>query len=135
MDISVMNAYQKLVKVCERIDSLRKKEKYEISLNNLLAEDIHDFICVISKSGAEKRYNYFNEVYQDGAYPASDLLCSNNDELPAVFCALNEFDSTGTGMKTVQTAGLFVAFVSELGKYYLLSRFDKKEVISKKYID
>lgn len=135
MDISVMNAYQKLIKVCERIDSLQKKEKNEISLNKLLAEDIHSFICMISRSGAEKRYNYFNEVYQDRAYPASDLLCSNNDELPAVFCALNEFDSTGTGMKTVQTAGLFVSFISELGKYYLLSRFDKKEVDSEKFMD
>lgn len=135
MDISVMNAYQKLVKVCERIDSLRKKKKNEIPLNNLLAEDIHAFICVISKSGAEKRYNYFNEVYQGGAYPASDLLCSNNDELPAVFCALNEFDSIGTGKKTVQTTGLFISFISELGKYYLLSRFDKREVDSEKFMD
>ena len=89
MDISVMNAYQKLIKACERIDSLRKKEKNEISLDKLLAEDIHDFICMISRSGAEKRYNYFNEVYQGGAYPASDLLCSNKDELPSVFCALH----------------------------------------------
>ena len=135
MDISVMNAYQKLVKACERIDSLRKKEKNGISLNKLLAEDIHDFICMISRSGAEKRYSYFNEVYQGGAYPASDLLCSNKDELPSVFCALNELDSTGPGKKSVQTAGLFVSFISELGKYYLLSRFDKKEVDSEKFMD
>lgn len=135
MDISVMNAYQKLIKVCERIDSMKKREKNEVPLTRLLAEDIHDYIHRISKSGAEKRYNYFNEVYQGGAYPASDLLCDNNDELPAVFCALNEFDSTESGKKTVQTAGLFVSFISELGKYYLLSRFDKKEVDSEKFMD
>ena len=55
--------------------------------------------------------------------------------MPRAFIALNEFDGTVRNTNRVQTAGLFVSFISELGKYYLLSRFDKKEVDSKKYVD
>ena len=132
MDVSVKNAYRKLTKVCERIESL---QKFDGSLKKLLAEDIYTFIHVISKSGAERRYDYFNKLYQDGAYPSSDLKCSNTDSLPAVFCVLNKFDRTKPHKKRVQTAGLFVSFISELGRYYLLSRFDKKEVDSDKYVE
>lgn len=132
MNVSVKNAYRKLTKVCERVESLQKNDG---SLKKLLAEDIYTFIHVLSKSGAEKRYNYFNEVYQDGAYPASDLEYRSTDDLPTVFCILNKFDSIKPHRKRVQTAGLFVSFISELGRYYLLSRFDKKEVDSGKYIE
>ena len=135
MDVSVKNAFEKLAKVCERVDSLRQKQKNGLSLKRLLAEDIHAFICRISNSGAEERYSYFNEVYQGGAYPSSELNCTEEGGLPRAFIALNEFDGSGRNTNRVQTAGLFVSFISELGKYYLLSRFDKKEVDSKKYVD
>ena len=73
MDISVKNAFEKLIKACERVDALQQKQKNGLSLKRLLAADIHAFICLISKSGAEERYSYFNEVYQGGAYPSSEL--------------------------------------------------------------
>ncbi len=135
MDISVKNAFDKLIKACERIDSLQQKQKRGLSLKRLLAEDIHAFICLISKSGAEERYSYFNEVYQGGAYPSSELDCIVGDGLPRAFIVLNEFDGSVRNKNGVQTAGLFVYFISELGKSYLLSRFDKKDIDSKKYID
>ena len=110
MNISVKNAYRKLTKLCERVESL---QKYDGSLKKFLAEDIYTFIHVLSKSGAERRYNYFNEIYQGGAYPSSDLVCHSTDDLPAVFCILNKFDSIKPNRKRVQTAGLFVSFISE----------------------
>ena len=135
MDVSVKNAFEKLAKACERVDSLRQKQKNGLFLKRLLAADIYAFICRISNSGAEERYSYFNEVYQGGAYPSSELNCTKEGGLPRAFIALNEFDGTVRNTNRVQTAGLFVSFISELGKYYLLSRFDKKEVDSKKYVD
>ncbi len=135
MDVSVKSAFEKLTKACERVDSLRQKQKNELFLKRLLAEDIYAFINLISKSGAEERYSYFNEVYQGGAYPSSEWNCTEGDGLPGAFVVLNEFDSSVRNKNKVQTAGLFVSFISDLGKSYLLSRFDKKEVDSKKYID
>lgn len=135
MDVSIRNSYQKLTKTCDQIESLQKRQKNVLSLKRLLAEDIHAFINSISKSGAEKRYNYFNEVYQNGAYPLSKLECSSTDALPAVFCVLNEFDCIRPYKKRIPTAELFVSFISELGRYYLLNRFDKREVDSGKYIE
>lgn len=135
MDVSVKSAFDKLTKACERVDSLRQKQRNELSLKRLLAEDIYAFICLISKSGVEERYSYFNEVYQGGAYPSSELDCAEGTGLPGAFVVLKEFDSTVLNKNKVQAAGLFVSFISELGKSYLLSRFDKKEVDAKKYID
>ena len=135
MDVSVKNAFEKLIKACERIDFLWQKQNNGVSLKRLLVEDIYTFICLISKSGAEERYSYFNEVYQEGAYPSSELDCTIGGGLPGAFSALNKFDGSVRSENKVQTAGLFVSFISELGKFYLLSRFDKKEVDSKKYID
>lgn len=135
MDVSVKNAFEKLIKACEQVDSFRQKQKSGLSLKKLLAEDIYAFICLISKSGAEERYSYFNEVYQGGVYPTSELGSAVGDGLPKAFVALKKFDSSVRNKNGVQTAGLFVSFISELGKSYLLSRFDKKDVDSKKYID
>ena len=135
MDISVKNAFEKLTKACDKVDSLQNKQKNELSLKRVLAEDIYAFIYQISNSGAEERYSYFNEVYQIGAYPSSELDCTEKNGLPKAFISLNEFDCSERNKNRVQTAGLFVSFISELGKYYLLSRFDKKEVDSKKFID
>ena len=64
--------------------------------------------------------------YQRGAYPSSELGHSEEGDLPEVFKVLVELD--------VKLAGLYVSFVSELGKYYLFSRFDKKDIDAKKYI-
>ena len=92
MDVSVKNAFDKLVTACGRVDAHRQKQKDGLPLKRLLAEDVHAFICLISKSGAEERYSCFNEVYQGGAYPSSELDCTVRDDLPRTFVVLNQFD-------------------------------------------
>ncbi len=134
MDVFVKSAFEKLTKTCERIESLQKEQKNDLSIKKLLAGDIYAFICQISKSGAEERYRYFNEIYQDGVYSLSELDCRAEDNLPNAFIVLNEFDNSVRNKSKVQTAGLFISFISELGKSYLLSRFDKKEVDSARFI-
>ena len=134
MDVSVKSAFDKLTKACERVDSHRQKQKNELSLRRILAENIFAFINFISNSGANERYSYFNEVYQDGAYPSHELDCTEENGLPRAFVVLSEIDNSIRNKNKVQLAGLFVSFISELGKFYLLSRFDKKEVDAKKYI-
>lgn len=44
MDVSVKNAFEKLAKACERVDSLRQKQKNGLFLKRLLAADIYTFI-------------------------------------------------------------------------------------------
>lgn len=57
MDISVRNAYQKLAKACDRLDSMSKRQKNEKLLKGLLAEDIYTFILVILVSLGQGSYN------------------------------------------------------------------------------
>ena len=126
MDIFVRNAFEKIKIACERADSFRQKKKNELTLEKLLAEDIHSFILLISKNGADERYSYFNKVYQEGAYPSSELEHIERDGLPGTFIILNEFDSSLRSK--VHTASLYIAFISELANYYLHSRFDRKDI-------
>lgn len=135
MDISVHNSFEKLVKACERIDSLQKKQSSVPSLKNILAGDIHAFIILISKNAAEERYEYFNKLYQKGAYPSCDLEHMEPDDVPAALQRLNEFDQSIQEKSQLHTTGLYISFISELGKFYLRSRFDKKQIDSKKFIE
>ena len=134
MDVTVKNAFDKLTQACERIDSLRRGEKNEGTLKRLLALDVRDFITRISNSGAEERYNYFNEVYQGGAYPSSELHISGVGSLPITYQKLIEFDRSARNKSDMQTAGLFVSFITELGRSYLINRFDKRDVDAEKFI-
>ena len=128
MDPAVKNAFDKVLAVSESIDG------DEYSARKILAEDIRTFISYISKSGAEERYSFFDEVYQKGSYPSPDLDPSSADILPKTFVRLKNYDCSSHEHK-LNAAGLYLVFVSELGKYYLLNRFDKKDVDPQKFLD
>ena len=135
MDITIKNAYEKLVTVFDGIEKASHAAGSKYSLKEVLAGDIYHFIRYISKSGAEFRYSYFNQVYQDGRYNADSLPSGNDGSIPESFRILCDFDMKSVISGNIEAAGFFVSFISELGKYYILSRFDKKDIDSEKYID
>ena len=135
MDITVKTAYDKLITVCESIENTRHAADGKTSLKKVLARDIYHFIFFISKSGAEFRYSYFNQIYQDGRYSADSFPQENGSSIPESFRILCDFDKKVLKYKKVETAGFFVSFISELGKYYILSKIDRKDIDSQKYID
>ena len=133
MDVAVKTAYDRLLSACDRVDALQGTKK-DVHLRQILAGDIHSFICSISKAGEEERYDYFNKVYQNDEYVTSALTTASTDILPATFQILLEFDKNYKKSGNVRTAGLFTSFIVTLGKYYLLSRFDKKDIVAEKYL-
>ena len=137
MDITVKQAFEKLQSACAGIESTRSSKEKGVgrALHRILAEDIYSFIERISIYGAAERYDYFNQVYQGGQYPYSGFQRSTSGELPECLMALLEYDKKYMRQFSVYAAGVYVAFFTELGKYYFLSRHDKREIDLKKYID
>lgn len=134
MDIAVRSAFDKLVAGCDAASSLSKADSSK-SVREHLAEGINAFISYISISGGATRYDFFNKVYQNGKYPISNRCSSDDFIIPACFTMLKHYDEQlGTNASTLLT-GLYVSFLYELGKYYALSRMDKKEISSQRYID
>ena len=134
MDIAVKNAYDKLVAGCDAASSLRKPASSK-TVKEQLAEGIHAFICYISNTGAAARYDFFNKVYLNGEYPISDKCNSTEFFIPECFMLLMHYDEQlGTNAPTLLT-GLYVSLLYELGKFYALSRMDKREISTQRYID
>ena len=134
MDITVKSAYDKLVAGCDAASSLSNVTSSK-SIREQLAEGINAFICYISLSGDAVRYDFFNKVYQNGKYPLSNRCGSNEFFVPECFTILKQRDEQfGTKAASLLT-GLYISFLYELGKYYVLSRADKREISSQRYID
>lgn len=133
MDIAVRSAFDKLVAGCDAVPlSMADSSK---SLREYLAEGINAFIFYISVSGGAARYDFFNKVYQNGKYPVSSTSGSDDFLIPECFMMLKHYDEhLRTNTSTLLT-GLYVSFLYELGKYYVLSRTDKKEISAQRYID
>ncbi|MBP3871791.1 MAG: AAA family ATPase [Faecalicoccus sp.] len=128
MDINVKNAYDTLAKTC-------KGMKYSDTPLKQLAEDIYSFICYISKRGADQRYNYFNEVYQNGAYPLSDIEHDTDENVPRTFVELNKTVFSYVNGSPLTTGVFYVGLISKLVQYYMHSRVDRKEIDSEKCIE
>lgn len=133
MDISVKNEYDRLSTACETIELLSSTT--ETSLMRLLAEDVFAFISLISKKNAKERYDYFDAVYQGGNYSSSTIGSIDKEEYSRLFLLLNKFSNTSMNEATVRPDSLYISFFTELGKLYLLDRFDKRDIDKQKFLE
>ena len=135
MDITVKSMFEKLVAVCSSIDNFSDQKKaLSAKMVRMLSEDVLAFIQRCSTSNAEERYDYFNKVYQGGRFPLSTLSVKDNEEPPACFAALLQYDENVFQNKAISAISLYISFFKELGRYYSLSRIDKKEFDQQKYV-
>lgn len=133
MEIDVKNALNKLLAACDAIDAENSDSSQMIKKD--VVADIISFIRVISKAGGEERVQLFKTMYLDGDY---EDPCDSADAVSAVpssfdkLCRLDNSLLKSSGMKT---AALYIAFIVELGKHYLHSRYDKADIDQQKYLD
>ena len=132
MDISVKNAYDRLTSACNSVNRLQQKESEK--RKEQLAADIYGFISRISKANAKERYAYFDEVYQNGKYPYPEPYSGRVDGLPGLFVYLKSFSQRLMGAMAVCPDEIYITFFAELGRYYLLSRYDKKDIDVQEYM-
>ena len=133
MDYSLVEALNKLSDVCKAVESTGFASGQSKDMMQLLAEDIHGFICLISDNRAEKRYEEFNQDYLGGRYSLTNSSGISADDLHA-FQVLVLFDKSCMASVEVKSAEVYVAFFRELGKHYLLSRNDKQDISMDHYL-
>ena len=134
MDIDVKTSLDKLLVVCRQVDS-RTADKEEIISKQVIA-DIYKYINYISLNNARERARRFNTIYLNNEYePLLKEEPSPFFELPGSIIKLREIDDSVIRDRGIAITELFVAFLMELGKSYLLSRYEKKDIDETRYID
>lgn len=133
MNTDIKDSLDRLMSICTQIENAAPSSEVLHNIKNMVVTDLFDFIRYISVTGYEERVEYFNSVYLGGCY---DILPANNGksnpESVRQFCRFDREKISGSGAKT---ADRYLAFVVELGRYYILSRHDRKEIDIQKYTD
>ncbi len=134
MNIDVKNALDRVFDACNRIKSLFAKDEKYCQITEYVVEDIFDFINAVSLVGAEERFQYFNEVYLKGSYFDHSFETAQRS-IPKTLPLFYQVDCRVMNGYGVKTVNLFIALLTELGKYFLFSKHDKKEIDAKAFTD
>ena len=133
MEIDVKNALNKLLAACDAVDAENSGSLQMIKKE--VVADILTFIRLISKNGAAERIQLFKTIYLDGDYEDACGSADVGSAVPLSFKKLCQLDASLLKSSGMKTAALYVAFIVELGKYYLHSRYDKTDIDQQKYLD
>ena len=110
MDIDVKNAYN------------RAKQAVGSAAFSDFLQDICDFILYISMNDGVDRFEAFRKIYVQKDWSPKQI----KNECPA---AENSLRAAGKHVSEI------VMFFTILGKYYIFSKFDKKDIDKDKYAD
>lgn len=115
MDIDVKNSLNSIISAYEALSDMQV-------VKNAFALEIYNFIHIISLNNAENRFDAFNKIYLKGEYNFNNLDLSSKTDFFKDFCKYNDTQK-------------LISFFSALGKYYLYSKFDKKDIDRVKFIE
>ena len=113
MDIDVKNAYMKMNQACGS------------ELRDVITEDIYRFINYISIEGAENRFESFCKIYIQGDVFVNPIHSDGDMFVPQALSYIKK----GNGISLAS----LIEFYTVLGKYYVFSKFYKKEIDKDKY--
>ena len=119
MNVDIKNALDKLLTACDYIQSAAPQGSNAKNIRNIVIADIFCFIDAISVEKAHERMRNFAKNYLDGT-----VLTEPTGALP-ILCQVDNSNSAKQGIKT---STLFVSFLFELGRYYSLSKVDKRDI-------
>ncbi len=117
MDIDVKNALDKVIAVCDIVES---------HTHSSIAKDfeceIYKFIFSVSSDHCDDRYEYFNKVYLNGKYEIEDVKKAKDNETLGLLETLTTIPDGSSSINIV------LSFFMILGRYYATNPFDKREV-------
>lgn len=119
--------------ICTQIENAAPSSDVLHNIKNTVVTDLFDFIRKISVTGYEERVEYFNSVYLGGCYDV--LPADNGKSIPESVRQFCRFDREKISGSSAKTADRYLAFVVDLGRFYSLSRYDRKEIDIQKYTD
>lgn len=128
MDIELKRSIELLITSCRQIDS--SKHSGQGSIEAKVIDDFHSFIAAVSTANIEERIDLFDQEYLDAdGTKASGGGASFPEALPV----LSQLDSTVFRSKNLCLSELYISAFSELGKHYIFSKHDKKDIDAKRY--
>ena len=119
MNVDIKNALDKLLLVCNHIQTNAPAGSSAKNIRNLVIADIFSFIDTISIAKADDRKALFAKTYLDGAVytePAGAL---------AILC---QVDNNASAMQVMKASAPYISFLFELGRHYTLSKHDKRDI-------
>lgn len=127
MNIDVKNSIDRLLLSCQQIDSVSKKSAGSIA--DQVAADLRAFIGIISKANAEERLAYFDEMY----LTSSISWMTDSELFPAALSSICKMDNTILKSKEIKVSVLYLDAFLSLGKHYLLSKNEKKDIDAQRF--
>lgn len=130
MDVEVMRSLQCLITLCKQLEKNPGLTSMYSDIYHVTLTDIIDFICYISKERARERVDAFLKTYlTEKPEGISASLAEHSSFVQPksleCFCAV---DSAKAGSGQPSASGIFISFLTMLGKYYLFSRFDRRDI-------
>ncbi len=129
MDIEIKQSLEKLLAVAKCLDSTAAQIE---KLDAMIVRDINVFIYMISKNHGAERVQYFNTVYLDDQSLSKVVPIQFEDQSFSAFPLLCKLDMSVLRRSKVLSSNLFISFVVDLGKYYLFSKREKKDIDSER---
>lgn len=133
MNTDIKNSLDRLLSICTQIENAAPSSDVLHNIKIIVVQDLFDFIKYISVTGYEERVEYFNTVYLGGCYDIATP--GNENNIPESVKHLCSFDQERISGNSAKTADRYLAFVVELGRFYTLSRHDRKEIDIQRYTD
>ena len=133
MDIDVKNSVNRLLVLSRKIDSLRNDKNKSLEKNVIL--DLHSFIGIISIANMEKRIALFDEMYIDKEFVDILDIINKSEIFPIALSDIAMLDNIVLKNKILNITEIYISAFRVLGKYYLLSKYDRNDINSSVFVD
>lgn len=134
MNVDVKNALDTLMSACRSSQSVLLSLGEKRNIEQMSIGEILGFIEYISTAGAADRIALFKEMYVASSLQFVEPVFQAG-VIPEAFEVLCNLDQSLMKGKGVQLSALYFACVLEIGKFYTLSRYDKKEIDVKRFTE
>ena len=133
MDIDVKNSVNRLLVLSRKIDSLRNDENKSLEKKVIL--DLHSFIKIISIANMEERIALFDEMYIDKEFVDILDIINKSEVFPIALSDIAMLDNLVLKNKILNITEIYISAFRVLGKYYLLSKYDRNDINSSVFVD
>ena len=123
MNIEVKNSIDRLVAVCNQIESVSTIG--DTSLTQFVLADLCSFIKRFSRKNADERVLLFQQMYFEKQW-IEDMVVGS--KFPNALEAIVQADNKMLQNKSVKLSSLYLSTMTEVGKLYLFSYNDKKDI-------
>ena len=123
MDIDVKQSLARLLLVCSKEQALIDGDGGHLNVKQVVLNNIAGFIEIISLDHVDLRMDYFNKVFLGSKESLNGVV--------SVHSWFSDFQTLNL-MPIVKT--LYAQFVYELGRYYLFSKNDKRDIVKDSFI-